>query len=206
MGKRVSHPLLPVLLIALLIVPASADIIMPGTKYVSSCVEIGNTNDYPGYLFLVYPLWMSGGYGVMGPGNCTSFYKFATPSFYAVQADAFNETAASTEGSVSAAYFSGDPAVIPSGLSLHSISSVPVSSPVTALRTLYHINSVNSTGLEIVPVSVQYTYTDGKTEEIALQPGETPSVPSGPDTVGLVLTLAAGSAIALILRTRKRSR
>jgi len=211
MGKPTSAPLLLVLVllvlvIALLVAPASADIIMPGFKYVSSCVEIGNTSEYPGYLFILYPLSMIGGYAVMGPGECTSSYKFASPSFYAVKENAFNNTAASTEGSVSAAYFSSDPAVVPSGLRIESISSVPVTSPVTAIRTLYTIMSVNTTHLEIVPVSVRYTYPDGKTDEVPLQQGETPTVPSGLETVALLLTLAAGSAIALIIWMRKRSR
>jgi hypothetical protein len=206
MGKSAILSLLLFLVIALLVSPAAADVIPPGQQGVTSCVEIGNTGEYPGYLFILYPLSMIGGYAVMRPGDCISSYKFASPSFYAVKEDAFNNTAASTEGSVSAAYFSGNPAVVPSGQHIESVASVPAGSAVTAIRTLYAITSVNTTRLEVVPVSVRYTYSDGKTEEVPLQPGETPVIPSGFEPVTLVLTLAAGSAIALVIWMRKRSR
>lgn len=205
MGKSVFIPFLFFLVIVLLIPPASADVISPGSKYVSSCVEIVNTNEYTGYLFIAYPLYMGGGHEVIGPGDCVSFYKFASPSFYAVKEGAFNSTAASTDGPVSAAYFSSDPAVIPSGLFIESVSAVPVTSPVTAIRTVYSIVSVNTTRLEIVPVSVRYTYTDGKTDEKPLHPGEKPSVPTGLETIALVLALIAGLVIVVIV-LRRRSR
>jgi hypothetical protein len=148
---------------------------------------------------------MIGGYAVMKPGDCVSSYKFASPSFYAVKEDAFNNTAASTEGSVSAAYFSGDPAIVPSGQRIESVASVPAGSAVTAIRTLYAITSVNATRLEAVPVSARYTYADGTTEEVPLRPGEPPVIPSGMESAVLVLTVAAGSAIALAIRMWKRN-
>jgi hypothetical protein len=205
MDKSVSIPFLLFLVIVFMISPASADIISPGAKYVSSCVEIENTNDYHGYFFIVYPLYMTGGYEVIGPGDCVSFYKLASPEFYAVKESTFNSTAASTDGPVSAAYFSSDPGVIPSGLSIDSISAVPITSPVTEIRTFYSIVSVNPTHLEIEPVKVRYTYSDGKTEEKPLHPGEKVMIPSGLETIILVLALIAGLIIVVIV-LRRRSR
>jgi len=194
------------LLIGLVIAPAAADVIPPGQKTVSSCFEIGNTGEYPDYLFIAFPLSMSGGYAVMKPGDCVSFYKFASPSLYAVKRDAFNETAAGEGGQISSNYFSSDPGVIPSGIAIRGSATVAENSPVKSISTIYTITSVNPTRLGIIPARERYTYTDGRTEEKPLLPEETTVAPAGMDPLAPVLTIMAGSAIALIVGMRVRKR
>jgi hypothetical protein len=55
------------LLIGLVIAPAAADVIPPGQRAVSSCFEIGNLGEFPDYLFIAFPLDMSGGFAVLKP-------------------------------------------------------------------------------------------------------------------------------------------
>jgi hypothetical protein len=201
------------LLLLLMVAPAAADILQPGTKGIDSCSEIDNTAAFPDYLFIAFPLTMNGEYAIMEPGDCISFYKFASPSFYAVKRDTFNETAAAAGGRISATYFVSDPGVIPSHVYLRGASIVAENSPVTKIVTIFTITSVNATHLIIIPARERITYTDGRTEEKSIPPEAatpTPEIPtptsSGMDPVTLVLTVAAGSAIVLIVGMRARKR
>jgi hypothetical protein len=123
-----------------------------------------------------------------------------------VKRDAFNETAAGEGGEISFNYFSSDPGVIPSGVAIHGGAMVAENSPLKSISTIYTITSVNPTRLGIIPARERDTYTDGRTEEKPLLPEETTVAPAGMDPLAPVLTIVAGSAIALIVGMRVRKR
>ena len=81
-------------LIALLVMPiASADLIIPGTKYVDYCDKIININDYPDYVFLSYNYGpMSEGHTILKEDKCFPVgYKFSSTDVYMIKKSDFDE-------------------------------------------------------------------------------------------------------------------
>lgn len=130
----------------LLILPlASADLIAPGTKYITISNKITNIADFPEFVFII---------GNNGP-NCqpqiinssgiiNGQYKFCNPSVFAVQKAVFNETkyyASFANGSESWDYYVSRNLMAEIIKGIKTSETVPESSPLTERNVEYKIDA-----------------------------------------------------------------
>lgn len=96
--------IIPVLLAVIFTFGIFADVLPEGKKKISYQVELYNTGDFADYVFLAYPVNVSGGKPMLEAVKVESgkpFYlqcRFGVPVFYAIRKDKFNPEDINTDG------------------------------------------------------------------------------------------------------------
>jgi len=209
-----------VLMIGLLIpVAAMADILPPGQKGVSSCFSITNLESFPDYVFLVFDGEPMGGFSVMKSNtDCRGFYKFSSPSMFAIAKDKFDPAEIGDTLTAQQKYITTNPNLIPAinGIPMGP-SSLPVSDPRDKVVNLLIIQEIkdDAVGGQLITAQnkIQYTYEDGTTETIDYEPQNEkprPAISKFMSTYGqkiwyIVLPLFALFVIAAVLLRKKKS-
>lgn len=194
------------MIILLLPQMAAADVIIEGTKSISYGFEISNMYDYAGYVFLAHSQGPMDGYKIMVQGTSASFYKFSTPTVYAIEKNKFNEADVGITPEEIKTYFENNNDLIPSGIEMDIISTVPDTDPTNSILDVLEIKSLDADGFELVKSKVVYTYTDGSTEERLyenqnIRPAASRSSEILYWIIGIVIVVIV--IIALIIKVRK---
>lgn len=151
----------------------SADSIMPGFKSVKYCFQIENMDDYPEYAFILgFETQPIQDRRLILSGECVGFYKYASPTVYAVRKELVNSSYFNLSEQDRAYLFSkeGNPLdaieeVIPSGITLEHFGTVRDDNPVKEVVDVLAIRSVDDNRLDLRKSKIIYTYTDGSSEE-----------------------------------------
>lgn len=194
----------------------SADLLLPGYKGVEYCFQIGNTNDFADYTFVVHYTFAMESYEVIKGDECVSFYKFNIPKIYAVKKSLFDEAPLisimnSGNESKLTEYIANDKNFIPSDVEIEPIITVVDTDPTTKIVDVLRIISIENDKLEIEKSKTIYTYTDGTTEEktyvtqdVRPTPSRAPLVPLPMrDLAAVAIPLAALAIVIIILVVRK---
>jgi hypothetical protein len=93
---KIKTLLIALLVFVCLMQAVNADIIVPGTKIISYCQQITNTNEFPDYVFLIKlggPM-SHGIYELIEENKCIGerWYKFSSGALYAIKKSDFNES------------------------------------------------------------------------------------------------------------------
>ena len=151
---------------------ARADVIFSGTKGIDWCYQISNTPSYPNYSFILYGHLLAP--QIIKEGDCLHFYKFGLGEIYAIRKTDFKETQVLEE--FSKAGESGDEffkinesKLIKSNIQLKAFAPVQENDPLQKVVITLDIKSLNKDTFNIQKSKINYTYTDGTTEEKVFQ-------------------------------------
>ncbi|MFH1174390.1 MAG: hypothetical protein V1725_04610 [archaeon] len=185
------------IMITLLSTAVFADVIMPNQKSVSYCFTIDNMAEYPDYVFIMVDdtglgVGAGGSPYVIPQGECVRFYKFRTPSVFAMPTAAYNEELTGA---------------LQSGLLLQYTSATNKDDPLKSRQDILHIDSLSADSFVLSKKSVLYTYEDGSTETLPYTTDMPPTPTKSAWHAGIwyaVPVLAAiGIILVLLLRKKK---
>lgn len=185
----------------------SADVIVPGEKYVPWCYEISNINSYPDYVFVFNEERVTGP-KVINQGDCFDFYKIGLTSIYAIKKSEFNE------GELNKEFFKkGSPKLIKSNLQLSAFASVKENDPLENIVITLDITSLSQSKFDVKKSKITYTYNDGTSEVKVFQTQDIPN-PSRNAVLPwwfakfwyIILPIAAVLLIGIILLIRRLRR
>lgn len=184
----------------------AADVIAPGIKSISYGFEISNMYDYADYVFLAHSQGPMDNYRIMTQGTSVGFYKFSTPTVYAIEKNKFNEADIGITPEEIKTYFENNNDLIPSGIEMDIVSTVRDTDPTNSILDVLEIKSLDANGFELVKSKVVYTYTDGSTEERLyenqdIRPAASRSSEILYWIIGIVIVVIV--IIALIIKVRK---
>jgi hypothetical protein len=165
---RNKHIILFALMFIFSVLPqtVSADIIIPGTKYVNWCYEISNINNYPNYVF-VFNERIVTGHKIINQGDCFNFYKMGLTNIYAIPQAKFNESELNEEF-----FEENNPKLIKSNIQPDPFGLVQENDPLQEVIITLNIESLSENSFDIKKSKVTYTYTDGTSEEKVFQSQE----------------------------------
>ncbi len=190
--------------------PVRADILRDSEKSISYCFRLDGTEAYPDYIFMAYFSQATGGSATIESGRCIGYYKFSKPVLLAMQRAEFAANPPPSGGNREAekAYFTTNPAFARSELTITRVNTVDKSNPLEGIVDTYRVASSDGQTLTVVPVSVQYAFTQGRSETIPWSDGERPAptitddnlLAGRPWYVALMPALACGAVAAIGLR------
>jgi hypothetical protein len=188
-----------------------SDVVEPGMKSVDYCFQVENVSDFPDYVFVAYFQEPVGGHAVIGAGKCVSFYKFGNPKIYAIKKSDFNTNAIGKDRDQEKDYFTNNPKLIPSELTIRSVGNVKVSNPLEKVVDVIKIVSLSETKLVLIKSKVFYTYTNGTIEERPYldqnqrpEPSKMAVLPlDGSQIWGLLLSILSLLSIGIIFIRRR---
>lgn len=141
----------------------SADLIIPGRKYIPWCYEISNISAYPEYVF-VFNERVVTGHQIINQGDCFNFYKMGITDIYAIKKTDFNENELNEEF-----FKENNPKLIKSDLQPRPFSPVQENDPLQKAVITLDITSLSKSSFSLQKSKVTYTYADGTSEEKAFQ-------------------------------------
>ena len=192
--KTIARVIIVTLFCLSIIAPSAADLIDPNGKssdqyvIINHCYIIENEDQYPGYVFGIYP-WQYGGVATRGflpfkTQQCFgSHYKFAHSYISAINRTQYNALSPAELNNYSS------PSIIRSDYEAPVDISLAKPSTITSQTDVLAINVFNSTDLAVKKSRSFNTYLDGHTQDISLT----------------AIPVIAGIVISLIL-IRKRCR
>ena len=125
-------------------------------------------SDYSDYVFIVHGKLVTH-YQVIDPGECFKFYKFDSPSIYAIKKSDFDETKIEAWRYFPDKNIESEPTAIRSNITLESYDTVAGTDPLEKVVTVLKIVSLSETGFEIKKSKIIYSYIDGSSEEKIFQ-------------------------------------
>ncbi len=143
----------------------SADMAVPGKKFVRYTFEIENMEDYSDYVFLMSAAFMVNG-EVINLGEDPHFYKYSQPYIYAVKKDDFSKYDFETlkEDQRLDEYMDNNPDFIKSNLQLKNYGYTSTFNPLNEAKDILRIEHLDEDSFLLVKDRIIYTYTDGMSE------------------------------------------